>query len=69
MGYASIHLKKPSISWDAKDGLIHIKSNNVRDFTADAAHNYDITLSLDELKQLLSVALQAVPQPKPVDAY
>lgn len=65
MGYASIDLKKSTIAWDAKDGLIHLKSYNIRDFTAEAAHNYDVTLTLDELRQMLSAALQAVPQPTP----
>jgi len=64
MGYASIDLAKSTIAWDATDGLIHLKSFNVRDFTADAAHNYDVTLTLDELRQMLAVALQAVPQPR-----
>lgn len=63
MGYTSIHFKRPSIAWDAKDGLIHIKSNNVSDFASDATHNYDISLSIDELGQLLAAALQAVPKP------
>jgi len=63
MGESSISLEKISISWSAIDGLAHIMCNNVADFTTLSLHNYDITLSLEELKKVLSAVLKAIPMP------
>jgi len=62
-GPASIEFRNIEFSYQASDGLLHIKSWNIADFRADAAHNYDVTLSVQELEQLVSCALKAIPKP------
>jgi len=54
-GTNSVELRKISVSWDANEDAIVIKSNNIRDFNTDSSHNYDITIPLCDIAKIISV--------------
>ncbi len=54
-GTKSIELKEPRLSWDAKDGCIKIKQDSIGDFSTGSRHDYDVSISLSELADILNV--------------
>lgn len=63
MGETSIDLKKLAVTWVPSENGVHLKCRNVADFSTEARHNYDIALSVDELRQVLDVALSGLSPP------
>jgi hypothetical protein len=61
-GPATIELKNVICSFDPSDGMFHLKAMNVSDFRAEATHNYDVSLSPQELDKLTSAAFASLPR-------
>jgi hypothetical protein len=52
-GSSMVKLGSPRFKWDSANGLIAVKQAAVSDFSGQSRHNYHITLSLEELAEIL----------------
>ena len=61
-GKASIEISKPSVRWSKDAAEIIISKDGVRDFSGSSRHDYEVTMSLDELAAVLDVAANPTPE-------
>jgi len=54
-GPSSVELKKPMISWDSKNACIKFRENSIPDFLTTSQHDYEVSISLAELENILSI--------------
>lgn len=54
-GCACIHIQKPSVSWNKTRKMVEIRKVGVKDFNTNSRHSYTVSLSLDELAEVLDV--------------
>lgn len=54
-GSSSVELKEPKISWDSENTCIKCCQNSIGDFSTYAKHDYTVSISLSEIKSILSV--------------
>ena len=52
-GNSNIDFKEISVSWNAKDCVIELKSNGVRDFNTKSKHDYKISIPLVDIAEII----------------
>lgn len=52
-GESSIELTAPVFTWNKGDSSLSIRQSDVKDFSTESHHNYNLRLSLDEIQKLL----------------
>ena len=54
-GIRFIEIDNPDIEYDVEKGKLVLKKNSVRDFTSRSHHDYEISMSLEEVASLIKV--------------
>lgn len=58
-GPSSINLKDPSVSWNEINKVVEIKKGRVKDFSGKSHHNYKVSLSLDDVANIIHAVASA----------
>ena len=76
-GPSDIELGDVAVKWQSSPAFVHLRATGVRDFNREAHHDYDIRMSVEELRALLGALgraalevpeeLHAVLEPSVVD--
>jgi len=54
-GTRSILLEDSIVTWDKNNEVIVLKKSQVRDFSIQSEHDYEVEISLSEMKEMISV--------------
>jgi len=61
-GVYEIQFTSPKFSWNAGEKLLQVRQGRVEDFSSNARHDYALSITLEELSQLIAVAADAAMQ-------
>jgi hypothetical protein len=57
-GVSTIALKDPTCGWSENLNVVTLKKSRVADFNTESRHNYTVTLSLQEIGNILEVVAE-----------
>lgn len=61
-GQSSVDLGNSSFRWDSRLSSLLIKANYVRNFSGASRHNYEVQISFEEIKEILTTLSDAAIQ-------
>jgi hypothetical protein len=58
-GYTTIDLSDYEVEWDEDTRSLKLLSGNIGDFSTDARHDYELTLTLRDVNRIIDAAAEA----------